>query len=228
MAQPAATVPDESAVQAQTPKKELGPVLKVAAGPTKYLDDRLGIAGLGRPFLRKVVPHHWSVPLGVFALYSFIVLLVCGVFLSSWFKPSMAEIEYEGTYELLRGIQMSEAYASTLGLSFDIRGGLLLRQMHHWAAAVFVAAMLAHSLRIFFTGAFRKPREINWLIGVAMLTMGIINGFTGYSLPDDLLSGTGLRFVDGLIRSIPDRKSTRLNSSHLVISYAVFCLKKKK
>jgi ubiquinol-cytochrome c reductase cytochrome b subunit len=98
---------------------------------------------------------------------------------------------------------MSEAYASTLGLSFDIRGGLLLRQMHHWAAAVFVAAMLTHSLRIFFTGAFRKPREINWLIGVAMLVLGIINGFTGYSLPDDLLSGTGLRFVDGLIRSIP-------------------------
>ena len=203
MAQPAATVPDESAVQAQTPKKELGPVFKVAAGPTKYLDDRLGIAGLGRPFLRKVFPDHWSFLLGEIALYSFIVLLLSGVFLTIWFKPSMAEIEYEGTYELLRGIQMSEAYASTLGLSFDIRGGLLLRQMHHWAAAVFVAAMLAHSLRIFFTGAFRKPREINWLIGVAMLTLGIINGFTGYSLPDDLLSGTGLRFVDGLIRSIP-------------------------
>ena len=203
MAQPAATVPDESAVQAQTPKKELGPVFKVAAGPTKYLDDRLGIAGLGRPFLRKVFPDHWSFLLGEIALYSFIVLLLSGVFLTIWFKPSMAEIEYEGTYELLRGIQMSEAYASTLGLSFDIRGGLLLRQMHHWAAAVFVAAMLTHSLRIFFTGAFRKPREINWLIGVAMLTLGIINGFTGYSLPDDLLSGTGLRFVDGLIRSIP-------------------------
>jgi ubiquinol-cytochrome c reductase cytochrome b subunit len=203
MAQPAATVPDESAVQAQTPKKELGPVFKVAAGPTKYLDDRLGIAGLGRPFLRKVFPDHWSFLLGEIALYSFIVLILSGIFLTIWFKPSMAEIEYEGTYELLRGIQMSEAYASTLGLSFDIRGGLLLRQMHHWAAAVFVAAMLAHSLRIFFTGAFRKPREINWLIGVAMLTLGIINGFTGYSLPDDLLSGTGLRFVDGLIRSIP-------------------------
>ncbi len=203
MAQPAATVPDESAVKAQTPKKELGPVFKLAAGPTKYLDDRLGVAGLGRPFLRKVFPDHWSFLLGEIALYSFIVLILSGIFLTIWFKPSMAEIEYEGTYELLRGIQMSEAYASTLGLSFDIRGGLLLRQMHHWAAAVFVAAMLTHSLRIFFTGAFRKPREINWLIGVAMLTLGIINGFTGYSLPDDLLSGTGLRFVDGLIRSIP-------------------------
>jgi ubiquinol-cytochrome c reductase cytochrome b subunit len=203
MAQPAATVPDETAVQAQTPKKELGPVFKLASGPTKWLDDRIGVAKLGRPFLRKVFPDHWSFLLGEIALYSFIVLILSGIFLTIWFKPSMAEIEYEGTYELMRGIQMSEAYASTLGLSFDIRGGLLLRQMHHWAAAVFVAAMLAHSLRIFFTGAFRKPREINWLIGVAMLTLGIINGFTGYSLPDDLLSGTGLRFVDGLIRSIP-------------------------
>ena len=203
MAQPAATVPDESAVKAQTPKKELGPVFKLAAGPTKWLDDRLGVAGLGRPFLRKVFPDHWSFLLGEIALYSFIVLILSGIFLTIWFKPSMAEIEYEGTYELLRGIQMSEAYASTLGLSFDIRGGLLLRQMHHWAAAVFVAAMLTHSLRIFFTGAFRKPREINWLIGVAMLTLGMIEGFAGYSLPDDLLSGTGLRFVDGLIRSIP-------------------------
>jgi ubiquinol-cytochrome c reductase cytochrome b subunit len=203
MAEPAATVNDETAIQAQTPKKELGPVFKLASGPTKWLDDRIGVAGLGRPFLRKVFPDHWSFLLGEIALYSFIVLILSGIFLTIWFKPSMAEIEYEGSYELLRGLQMSEAYASTLNLSFDIRGGLLLRQMHHWAAAVFVAAMLTHSLRIFFTGAFRKPREINWLIGVAMLALGIINGFTGYSLPDDLLSGTGLRFVDGLIRAIP-------------------------
>jgi ubiquinol-cytochrome c reductase cytochrome b subunit len=203
MAQPAATVPDETAVQAQTPKKELGPVFKVASGPTKWLDDRIGVAGLSRPYLRKVFPDHWSFLLGEIALYSFIVLILSGIFLTIWFKPSMAEIEYEGSYELLRGLQMSEAYASTLGLSFDIRGGLLLRQMHHWAAAVFVAAMLTHSLRIFFTGAFRKPREINWLIGVGMLALGVIEGFAGYSLPDDLLSGTGLRFVDGLIRSIP-------------------------
>ena len=203
MAQPATTVPEDSSVKPETPKKELGPVFKVAAGPTKWLDDRIGIAGLGRPFLRKVFPDHWSFLLGEIALYSFIVLILSGIFLTIWFKPSMSEVEYQGSYELLRGLHMSDAYASTLNLSFDIRGGLLLRQMHHWAAAVFVAAMLTHSLRVFFTGAFRKPREINWLIGVAMLALGIINGFTGYSLPDDLLSGTGLRFVDGLIRAIP-------------------------
>ena len=113
MAQPAATVPDETAVQAQTPKKELGPVFKLAAPPTKWLDDRIGVAGLGRPFLRKVFPDHWSFLLGEIALYSFIVLILSGIFLTIWFKPSMAEIEYEGSYELLRGLQMSEAYAST-------------------------------------------------------------------------------------------------------------------
>jgi ubiquinol-cytochrome c reductase cytochrome b subunit len=203
MARPAATTADTDHIQPVRPKKELGPVFKAAAGPAKWADERIGIAGLGRPFLRKVFPDHWSFLLGEVALYSFIILLLTGVFLTIWFKPSMAEIQYEGTYQLLRGLPMSEAYESALSLSFDIRGGLLLRQMHHWAAMLFIAAMLTHSLRIFFTGAFRKPREINWLLGVALLTMGLIEGFAGYSLPDDLLSGTGLRFVDGLIRAIP-------------------------
>ena len=108
-------------------------MFKVAAGPARWADERIGVAGLTRPFLRKVFPDHWSFLLGEIALYSFIVLLLSGVFLTIWFKPSMAEIEYEGTYQLLRGIPMSEAFASTLNLSFDIRGGLLLRQMHHWA-----------------------------------------------------------------------------------------------
>jgi ubiquinol-cytochrome c reductase cytochrome b subunit len=203
MAEPAETVTGGLASEAATPEKELGPVFRRAAPVTKWLDDRVGLAGLVRPLYRKVFPDHWSFLLGEIALYSFIVLLLSGVFLTIWFKPSMAEVEYEGSYQLLRGLRMSDAYASTLSLSFDIRGGLLLRQMHHWAAMLFVAAMLTHSLRIFFTGAFRKPREINWLIGVGLLAMGIIEGFAGYSLPDDLLSGTGLRFVDGLIRSIP-------------------------
>jgi len=203
MAKPAATVDGQKAVEAHVPRKELGPVFKAASGPAKWADERLGIATLSRPFIRKVFPDHWSFLLGEIALYSFIILLVSGVWLTIWYKPSMAEIDYEGTYQLLRGVTMSESFASTLAISFDIRGGLLVRQMHHWAAALFLAAMLAHSLRIFFTGAFRKPREINWVIGVAMLMMGLIEGFAGYSLPDDLLSGTGLRFVDGLVRAIP-------------------------
>src|SRR5215207_1505930 len=203
MAQPASTVDTDTSVQPRAPKKPMGPVFKVASGPARWADERVGLAGLSRPFLRKVFPDHWSFLVGEVALYSFIILLITGVFLTIWFKPSMAEIEYEGTYQLLRGLPMSEAYASTLSLSFDIRGGLLLRQMHHWAAALFVAAMLAHSLRIFFTGAFRKPRELNWVIGVGLLALGIFEGFFGYSLPDDLLSGTGLRFLDGAVRATP-------------------------
>lgn len=176
---------------------------KKAAGPVGWLDDRLGLAGAAKKNLRKVFPEHWSFMLGEIALWSFVVLLISGVFLTFWFQPSMAEVEYDGSYAPFRGLEMSQAYASTLHISFDIRGGLLMRQIHHWAAALFVGAMIAHMLRVFFTGAYRKPREVNWLIGVGLLALGMIEGFAGYSLPDDLLSGTGLRFVDGMIRSVP-------------------------
>ncbi|MFF0342736.1 cytochrome bc complex cytochrome b subunit [Kribbella sp. NPDC004875] len=169
----------------------------------RWADDRLGIGKLGRKNLRKVFPDHWSFMLGEIALYSFVVLILSGVFLTLWFKPSMAEVEYQGPYSLLKGLHMSEAYASALHLSFDIRGGLLMRQVHHWAAVLFVAAMSVHLLRIFFTGAFRKPRELNWLIGIVMLFLGVVEGFIGYGLPDDLLSGTGLRITQGLVLAAP-------------------------
>jgi quinol---cytochrome-c reductase cytochrome b subunit len=173
------------------------------SGVVTWLDDRVGLGGLMKKQLRKVFPDHWSFMLGEIALWSFVVLLLTGTFLSLWFKPSMAEVDYMGSYANLRGIPMSEAYASTLDLSFDVRGGLLMRQMHHWSANLFLSAMTIHMLRIFFTGAFRKPREINWLIGLGLLQLGIVEGFAGYSLPDDLLSGTGLRIAEGLMRSIP-------------------------
>ncbi|MGJ9411972.1 cytochrome bc complex cytochrome b subunit [Aeromicrobium sp. CF4.19] len=182
---------------------EKTPIGKKAAGPVGWLDDRLGLAGVAKKNLRKVFPEHWSFMLGEIALWSFVVLLLSGVFLTFWFQPSMAEVVYDGSYGPMKGLEMSAAYESTLHISFDIRGGLLMRQIHHWAAALFVASMIAHMLRVFFTGAYRKPREINWLIGVGLLSLGMVNGFTGYSLPDDLLSGTGLRFVDGMIRSVP-------------------------
>jgi len=176
---------------------------KKAAGPVKWIDERAGLATLAKKNLRKVFPDHWSFMLGEIALWSFVVLLLTGVFLTFWFQPSMQEITYTGSYAPLRGLEMSQAYASTLDISFDIRGGLLMRQIHHWAAALFIAAMIVHMLRVFFTGAYREPRELNWLLGLGLLTLGLVEGFAGYSLPDDLLSGTGLRFVDGLIRSIP-------------------------
>ncbi len=176
MAKPT-NVQSSSAASAKKPP-QAAPLAK--AGPlAKWMDDRLGLAAMGRKNLRKVFPDHWSFLLGEIALYSFVILLLTGVFLTIWFKPSMAEIEYEGTYQLLRGTPMSEAFASTLAISFDIRGGLLIRQIHHWAAMLFVGAAFAHMLRVFFTGAFRKPREINWLIGVGLLSIAMVAPASG-------------------------------------------------
>ena len=168
-----------------------------------WADGRLGIYTLAKANLRKIFPDHWSFMLGEIALYSFIIIILTGVYLTLWFKPSMAEVTYDGSYVPMQGVHMSEAYKSTLDISFDVRGGLLLRQIHHWAAIVFVAAMLVHMMRVFFTGAFRKPREINWVFGFLLLVLGMFDGFFGYSLPDDLLSGTGLRFMQGAILAVP-------------------------
>jgi len=168
-----------------------------------WLDDRFHGARGVRVLLRKVFPDHWTFLLGEIILYSFIILLLTGTFLTLWFQPSMTQVVYHGAYVPLRGVRMSEAYASTLNISFDVRGGLLMRQIHHWAADLFMAAIFAHMIRIFFTGAYRKPREINWLIGITLLTLGLVEGLFGYSLPDDLLSGAGLRILEGVMQSIP-------------------------
>lgn len=141
--------------------------------------------------------------LGEVALYSFVVILLSGSFLTFFFQASMAEVLYDGSYVPLKGVEMSAAMASTLDISFDIRGGLLMRQIHHWAALLFVAAIGLHMLRIYFTGAFRKPRELNWVIGFVLFILAMAEGFTGYSLPDDLLSGNGLRIIDGMVKGIP-------------------------
>ncbi|WP_413812781.1 cytochrome b [Streptomyces sp. OE57] len=153
--------------------------------------------------LRKAFPDHWSFLLGEIALYSLIVLLLTGVWLTLFFKPEMHEVVYAGRHVPLRGVRMSAAFESTLRISFDVRGGLLIRQTHHWAALVFVGAIGLHMLRIFFTGAFRRPREANWIIGVTLFLLSLAEGFAGYSLPDDLLSGTGLRIAQGIMLSIP-------------------------
>ena len=176
---------------------------RIAGNVANYLDERTGAAKWMKKNLQKVFPDHWSFMLGEVVMYSFVILLLSGTFLTFWFDPSMKEVEYEGSYAPLSGLKMSAAYASTLHISFDVRGGLLMRQIHHWAALIFMSAMVAHLLRVFFTGAFRKPREMNWLIGVGLLTLGIVEGFLGYSLPDDLLSGTGIRIAEAIIQAIP-------------------------
>ena len=176
-------------------------VSKPLKGTAGWLDDRFGGArGVRTYLLRKVYPDHWSFLLGEIALYSFIILLLTGTFLSFFFVPSMTEVTYHGSYVKLDGIKMSEAYASTLRISFDVRGGLLIRQIHHWAADLFVASLMIHMLRVFFTGAFRKPREVNWLIGIGLFTLALIEGLFGYSLPDDQLSGAGLRIFEGVLQ----------------------------
>ncbi|WP_067805401.1 cytochrome bc1 complex cytochrome b subunit [Actinomadura formosensis] len=167
------------------------------------VNDRLGSTSFLDANIKKAFPKHWSFLLGEIALYSFVILVLTGVFLTLFFKPSGAVQVYDGSYTPLKGVKMSEAYASTLHLTFDVRGGLLMRQIHHWAADIFLAAITIHLMRIFFTGAFRKPREINWLIGVTLFALAVAEGFAGYSLPDDLLSGTGLRIFQGILLSVP-------------------------
>lgn len=170
---------------------------------TRWLDDRLGASSFARTALDKVFPDHWSFMLGEIALYCFVILVLTGVYLSFFFVPSSRDVVYQGTYAPLRGVDVSEAFESVMRISFEVRAGMVFRQMHHWAAVVFVAAIVLHLCRIFFTGAFRRPRELNWIIGVTLLLLAIFNGFTGYSLPDDLLSGTGLRIAYSVALSIP-------------------------
>jgi quinol---cytochrome-c reductase cytochrome b subunit len=179
-------------------------VPKPLTGTAGWFDDRFGVARPVRTYLlRKVYPDHWTFLLGEIALYSFVILLLTGTFLSLFFVPSTNEVIYHGSYAKLNGVRMSEAYASTLRLSFDVRGGLLIRQIHHWAADLFVAALIVHMLRVFFTGAYRKPREVNWLIGVTLFALALIEGLFGYSLPDDQLSGAGLRIFEGTLQGVP-------------------------
>ncbi|WP_105969014.1 cytochrome bc1 complex cytochrome b subunit [Streptomyces geranii] len=184
------------------PENDVRPAAK-GEKVAEWFGGRLGVPGSVRAKARKAFPDHWSFLLGEICLYSFVVIVVTGVYLTLYFHPSMAQVEYQGSYEPLRGQLVSEAFDSTMHISFDVRGGLLIRQAHHWAALVFVAAMLAHMMRVFFTGAFRKPRELNWTFGFLLLVLGMFGGLTGYDLPDDLLSGTGLAVVNGTILSIP-------------------------
>jgi ubiquinol-cytochrome c reductase cytochrome b subunit len=172
------------------PKLDVGAVL---AQQGDDVDSRYHPSAAVRRQLNKVFPTHWSFLLGEIALYSFIVLLLTGVYLTLFFDPSMAEVTYNGAFQPLRGVEMSKAYESTLNISFEVRGGLFVRQVHHWAALLFAAAIMVHLARIFFTGAFRRPREANWVIGALLLILAMFEGYFGYSLPDDLLSGTGIR-----------------------------------
>jgi ubiquinol-cytochrome c reductase cytochrome b subunit len=169
----------------------------------RWIDRRLGTNRFVQSATAKVFPDHWSFLFGEIAMYCFVVLVLTGTYLSFFFTPSPKVVRYQGSYAPLHGIDMTEAYRSTVRLSFDVRAGLVFRQVHHWAALVFVGAIVVHLCRVFFTGAFRRPREVNWIVGVTLLVLVIVNGFFGYSLPDDLLSGTGLRIMYSVALAIP-------------------------
>ena len=152
-----------------------------------WLDERFGTNAVLHVALTKIYPDHWSFYLGEFALYFFLVLVGTGIWL---------------TFAFDAGAQ--NAYASVLALADRSHPiGYEIRQIHHWAAVCFVAAILVHMGRIFFTGAFRRPRELNWMVGLCMLALASFTGFTGYSLPNDGLSGTGLRIAYSVALSIP-------------------------
>ncbi|MBB5159783.1 cytochrome bc1 complex cytochrome b subunit [Saccharopolyspora phatthalungensis] len=185
------------------PTKPESKLLRMIRQQADEADLRFRLASGMRRQINKVFPSNWSFLLGELALYSFIILLLTGTYLAYFFDPSMTEVTYNGTYANLRGVSMSRAFESTLDITFDVRGGLFARQLHHWAALVFMAAIVVHMFRIFFTGAFRRPREANWTIGVLLFFLGMFEGFIGYSLPDDLLSGTGLRIASGIVLSVP-------------------------
>jgi ubiquinol-cytochrome c reductase cytochrome b subunit len=171
--------------------------------PVRFVDERTSSAALLRKALRYLFPDHWSFLLGEIALYAFIVLIATGTYLALFFHPSLAKTVYHGPYAPLHGAQMSEAYKSVVEISFSYKAGLLIRQTHHWAADVFVAAIVIHLMRIFFTGAFRKPRELTWLIGLLLLFTSLLEGYLGYSLVDDLLSGMGLAIGYSVLVSLP-------------------------
>jgi len=169
----------------------------------RYLDQRSGAAPLVRKTLRYLFPDHWSFLLGEVALYSFIVLVATGTYLALFYQDSTAMVTYHGPYGPLQGQEMSEAYRSVLNISTTVKAGLLIRQTHHWAADVFIATVTLHALRIFFTGAYRKPRELTYWLGLSMLVVALLEGYLGYSLVDDLLSGMGLAIGNGVALSIP-------------------------
>jgi len=172
-------------------------------GLARYLDQRTGAAPFLRKALRYVFPDHWSFLLGEVALYAFVVLVLTGIYLTLFFKPSLAPVQYHGDYAPLNGRVMSEAYSSTVDISLQVKAGLLMRQTHHWAADVFIAAIVLHLLRIFFTGAFRKPRDLTYYIGLLMLMSALLEGYLGYSMVDDLLSGMGLAIGYSVLMSVP-------------------------
>jgi ubiquinol-cytochrome c reductase cytochrome b subunit len=151
----------------------------------------------------RVFPDHWSLLFGQIAFYSFVVIVLSGVVLTVYYEPSVEHVVYDGPYAPLNGVEMSRALDSTMAITFEVRGGLLMRQVHHWATLIMVAAITLHLLRLFFTAGFRRPRRLNWLVVFGLLIVMLAASLTGTSLPDDMASGTSLAVLDGVLQATP-------------------------
>ncbi len=156
-----------------------------------------------RELLRPDPGDRWAAAFGRIAGYSFAVAVVTGILLLPFFRPSMDTLAYHGSYAKLDGAPVSQAYQSVLAISFDLRGGLLTRQVHHWAADVFVAAVCLRLLRAFFRGRFSGRALRGWLTWVTLLPLGMLVAYTGTILPDDGLSGGSLSVITGVLLSVP-------------------------
>ncbi len=167
------------------------------------LDERLQLRSPGRKVANKVFPHNWSFLLGEVALISFTILVATGIFLTMFYRPSTDPVAYTGSSVLFQGRELPAAFESVVRMTYDVRGGLFFRRVHRAAAHVFVAATILHLVRIMLTGAFRRPREVNWVVGFVLFNLVLAAGVTGYSLPYDALAGTGIRIMYSVLLSIP-------------------------
>lgn len=160
--------------------------------------------------VQSVFPTSWSRMLAWVAVASLSVTILSGVYLALYFNPSMSEVTYRGPVDYLRGVVVTRAYASALDISFEVHGGLFVRQLHSWAASLFIASLLASLAAAFFTGIFRRPRRAVWAVGALLVPLGVFEAYTGNLLLDDGLSGTSLRMVSGYTLTVPVL-GTRLN-----------------
>jgi ubiquinol-cytochrome c reductase cytochrome b subunit len=146
---------------------------------------------------------HWTNIFGVVAAACLVVLMITGVVLMIFYSPSNEPVAYHGSYSPLNGVEVSRAFQTTMMISFDLPGGIVIRQAHHWSALLLPAALSMQLLIMFFRGAFRRPRRLRWLLVFGLLIVAMLGGWSGYALPDDSLSGTGLRIFEGIVLGIP-------------------------
>ncbi|MFT4921896.1 MAG: cytochrome b-561 [Haloarculaceae archaeon] len=167
-----------------------------------FLDERLDLTE-ARSFLGKAFPAEDSFLLGEVALFCFLILVLTGVFLGFFFEPSTSAVEYEGSVAEYQGEELPEAFASVLNITYGVPFGMLIRRMHHWAAHLMIASMALHMLRVFFSGAYRNPRELNWLVGTGLAGATMFAAYTGYSLPFDEFASTAVGIGYNVALSIP-------------------------